>query len=342
MNKVRDLYQKADLSEEKRAQLKAQFKERFPQYAKDTSGTEEVAMNKSTINNFVPVKVRTRAIAGIAAALVIAAGGTAYIMKHNSIDSDRDSLSVSSHRGDDDPTGEIYAGKNSSAVSSSKKDDDPTGEISADRNSSTADDSIRVDNDGTSWISAKDSDAQTNAAENTSEAKETSATQQTAVEKDTETMGNISAAETWGEDGTVDTITDNNDISQSQAEEMRSESGSDKPVMTTVTQAAVTQTETTTVTDAGDSGQPADIFKMLDSLDYHAISCDGLPEYTLAAPDGTLYLINFSEGGTQPGWVWRRPSLIADADNEAPLTQEIIDAIYANWDKLNIYICEWN
>ena len=77
--------------------------------------------------------------------------------------------------------------------------------------------------------------------------------------------------------------------------------------------------------------QTSDVFALLDSLDYHAISCDGLPEYKLTAPDGTAYLINFDGG-----WVWRRPSLIADADNEAPLAQSVIDAIYANWDSLNI------
>ena len=74
-----------------------------------------------------------------------------------------------------------------------------------------------------------------------------------------------------------------------------------------------------------------DIFKMLDSLDYHAISCDGLPEYELTAQDGTVYLVNFDGG-----WVWRRPSLIAEADNEAPLTQEVIEAIRIYWDKLDI------
>ena len=82
--------------------------------------------------------------------------------------------------------------------------------------------------------------------------------------------------------------------------------------------------------------QPADVFKMLDSLNYHAISCDGLPEYKLTASDGTVYLLNISGG-----WVWRRPSLIAEADNEAPLTQEVIDVIYANWDQINIVKTKW-
>lgn len=90
-----------------------------------------------------------------------------------------------------------------------------------------------------------------------------------------------------------------------------------------------TVNETPTATD--DLIFESGLLRKLDSLNYHAISCDGLPTHKLTATDGTVYLINFDGA-----WVWRRPSLIADADNEAPLTQEIIDAIYADWDKLNI------
>ncbi len=57
-----------------------------------------------------------------------------------------------------------------------------------------------------------------------------------------------------------------------------------------------TVNETPTVTN---------VFNMLDSLNYQAISCDGLPTHKLTAPDGTVYLINFDGA-----WVWRRPSLI--------------------------------
>ena len=99
------------------------------------------------------------------------------------------------------------------------------------------------------------------------------------------------------------------------------------PKPTTVTTAEVHYPDEKTSEPAAAS----DVFRMLDSLNYHAISCDGLPEYKLTAPDGTVYLLNFNEG-----WVWRRPSLIAEADNEAPLTQEVINAIYANWNDLNI------
>ena len=82
------------------------------------------------------------------------------------------------------------------------------------------------------------------------------------------------------------------------------------------------------------------MFKKLDSLNYHAISCDGLPTHKLTAPDGTVYYLHLDENASY-SYVWRRPSLIADADNEATLTHEVIDAIYANWDQLNIVKTEW-
>lgn len=84
------------------------------------------------------------------------------------------------------------------------------------------------------------------------------------------------------------------------------------------------------------AAQSSKLFIMLDSLSYHATSCDGIPEYQLTAPDGTIYLINFNENDVQPGWVWRRPSLIADADNEAPLTQEVVSELRTHWNELDI------
>ena len=77
------------------------------------------------------------------------------------------------------------------------------------------------------------------------------------------------------------------------------------------------------------------VFNMLDSLNYNAISCDGLPTHKLTSPNGIVYYLHLDENASY-SYVWRRPSLIAEADNEAPLTQEVIDTIYQNWDKLNI------
>ena len=132
-------------------------------------------------------------------------------------------------------------------------------------------------------------------------------------------------------------ILENNDTLQPQKEEKQSSAESEKPATTAITtQATTTQAETTDAPAVANSGKADDVFKKLDSLNYQAISCDGLPEYQITASDGTIYLINFDGA-----WVWRRPSLIADADNEAPLTQEVIDAIYANWDQLNIVKTEW-
>ena len=107
--------------------------------------------------------------------------------------------------------------------------------------------------------------------------------------------------------------------------------------------AAQIEVQTASKSDApavADSGKADDVFKMLDSLNYQAISCDGLPTHKLTAPDGTVYYLHLDENASY-SYVWRRPSLIADADNEATLTHEVIDAIYANWDQLNIVKTEW-
>lgn len=175
-------------------------------------------------------------------------------------------------------------------------------------------------------------------AESTTGTKKTSASKQTTAETGTETTSDIPSTKTQAENSTVNVISESNNTSLPQTEEKQSATESDKPVTTTAstTQTTTTQAETTNAPAVADNGQNADVFKMLDSLNYHAISCDGLPEYKLTASDGTTYLLNISGG-----WVWRRPSLIADADNEAPLTQEVINAIYANWDKLNIVEYNW-
>ena len=161
---------------------------------------------------------------------------------------------------------------------------------------------------------------------------------QTTAKASTETTSDVSATEIQAEGNAVNAISENNDSPQPQADKKRSATESEKPDATTAstTQVVTTQAETTNAPVAADNGQSVDVFKMLDSLNYHAISCDGLPEYQLTASNGTIYLLNISSN-----WVWRRPSLIADADNEAPLTKEVIDAIYANWNQLNIVETGW-
>lgn len=170
-------------------------------------------------------------------------------------------------------------------------------------------------------------------SETITETKKASTTQQTTEEKSTGITSTNSVAETQAEYSAVDVISENNDTPQSQPEETQSVTESEKPAVTESTTQAVRDNCCPVVAD---SGQADDVFKKLDSLNYHAISCDGLPTHKLTSPDGTVYLINFDGA-----WVWRRPSLIADADNEAPLTQEVIEAIYANWDQLNIEKTDW-
>lgn len=174
-------------------------------------------------------------------------------------------------------------------------------------------------------------------SETNTEAKTTSSVQKTTEKTSTETTSDVSFSETQAEDSTMNVISENNDTPQPQAEEKQSPAGTEKSAATeSTTQATTTQAETTNAPVVADSGKADDVFKMLDSLNYLAISCDGLPEYQITASDGTVYLVNFDGA-----WVWRRPSLIGDADNEAALTQEVIDAIYANWDQLNIVKTEW-
>jgi hypothetical protein len=174
-------------------------------------------------------------------------------------------------------------------------------------------------------------------SETNTEAKTTSSVQQTTEETSTETTSDVSLSETQAEDSTMNVISENNDTPQPQAEEKQSPTETEKSAATeSTTQALTTQAETTDAPAVANSGKADDVFKKLDSLNYQAISCDGLPEYQITASDGTVYLVNFDGA-----WVWRRPSLIGDADNEATLTQEVIDAIYANWDQLNIVKTEW-
>lgn len=178
-------------------------------------------------------------------------------------------------------------------------------------------------------------------AESTSEAENTSTTQKTTEKTSTETTSDVSLSETQAEDSTTNLISENNDTPQPQAEEKQSPAKTEKSAATeSTTQATTTQAETTDAPAVADSGMADDVFKMLDSLNYQAISCDGLPTHKLTAPDGTVYYLHLDENASY-SYVWRRPSLIADADNEATLTHEVIDAIYANWDQLNIVKTEW-
>ena len=173
-------------------------------------------------------------------------------------------------------------------------------------------------------------------SETNTEAKTTSSVQQTTEETSTETTSDVSLSETQAEDSTMNVISENNDTPQPQAEEKQSPAETEKSAATeSTTQATTTQAETTSTPAVADNGQSADVFKMLDSLNYQAISCDGLPTHKLTAPDGTVYYLHLDENASY-SYVWRRPSLIADADNEAPLTKEVIDAIYANLNSLNI------
>jgi len=99
--------------------------------------------------------------------------------------------------------------------------------------------------------------------------------------------------------------------------------------------AVQTTTEPSTESSTENTAKQSDVFAALDALNYHAISCDGLPTHKLTAPSGTYYALHLGDTA-QDSYVWRRPSLIADDDNEAPLTEEVFAAIRENWDSLDI------
>lgn len=61
----------------------------------------------------------------------------------------------------------------------------------------------------------------------------------------------------------------------------------------------------------------SDIFKMLNSLHYEPVTCDGIPERTFIDDDGTAYQVNFTER-----WVWR------NGIEEAYLPDELYSALY--------------
>lgn len=176
-------------------------------------------------------------------------------------------------------------------------------------------------------------------SESATEAITTSSVQLT-TEKTTEKATEGSALSDYQTKGNAENeVTDNDIPQQSEIKQSATEAETSAESIEPTSQIPP-QTEAVSAAAVADERLTADVFRMLDSLNYHAISCDGLPTHKLTAPDGTVYCLYLDDTASY-SYVWRRPSLIADADNEAPLTQEVIDAIYANWDNLNITECNW-
>ena len=76
----------------------------------------------------------------------------------------------------------------------------------------------------------------------------------------------------------------------------------------------------------------ADIFDRLKSLDYKPYNCDGLPEYTLTAPDGTYYSLDLSGK-----WVWKNYD-----GSEAVLPDDIIEWLKNNGISVGMTPTEYN
>ena len=74
------------------------------------------------------------------------------------------------------------------------------------------------------------------------------------------------------------------------------------------------------------------IFAQLNALTYTPVTCDGLPEYTLSAPDGTFYQINLSGK-----WVWKNMK-----DEEAQLPDELVSWLRENGERIGMTVAVWN
>ena len=77
-----------------------------------------------------------------------------------------------------------------------------------------------------------------------------------------------------------------------------------------------TTSEITTEAPVQNNLEISEIFLKLNSLRYEPMTCDGIPDKTFIAEDGTAFSVNFSER-----WIWR------NWNEEAKLTDELYDAL---------------
>ena len=85
---------------------------------------------------------------------------------------------------------------------------------------------------------------------------------------------------------------------------------------TTPTEAETSPYEIATEAPVNVNSEISEIFQRVNNLQYEAMTCDGIPEKTFIAEDGTAYAVNFSER-----WVWR------NGVEQAELTDELYDAL---------------
>ncbi|HPY84775.1 MAG TPA: hypothetical protein PLS20_07040 [Ruminococcus flavefaciens] len=100
------------------------------------------------------------------------------------------------------------------------------------------------------------------------------------------------------------------------------------------------ETPTQPIVSQPDEFANFDIFNSLAGLNYAPYTCDGLPEYALNAPDGTIYWLNLSSG-----WVWRRNTEIYspyEEREEARMSQTQIDYLKQHGTEVGMYPTEWN
>ena len=161
--------------------------------------------------------------------------------------------------------------------------------------------------------------------ESTTEIEKTTTAKQTTETTSVESTTTISIAETTPIETSVSAITETDNVSQPQTENIQ-----DIPQEVTVQDTKISEnndtsayansvtTSTEPITDAPVQvdTEISEIFRKLNSLHYESMTCDGIPEKTFVAEDGTVFAVNFSER-----WVWR------NGVEEAKLTDELYNAL---------------
>ena len=161
--------------------------------------------------------------------------------------------------------------------------------------------------------------------ESTTETEKTTTAKQTTETTSVESTTTISLAETTPIETSVSAITENNNVSQPQTENIQ-----DIPQEVTVQDTKISENDDTSayansvttspepITDAPVQvdTEISEIFRKLNSLHYEPMTCDGIPDKTFVAEDGTVFAVNFSER-----WVWR------NGVEEAKLTDELYNAL---------------
>lgn len=152
-------------------------------------------------------------------------------------------------------------------------------------------------------------------AETTSVEKQTTAeVNSTAIKATEPTFENVTATENNIEASAYDSETDKPDIQHETA--VQKTTASENEIMPTTNVEPVPNEIVAEEPTQAYIDEVSEIFNKLNSLSYKPDVCDGIPEKSFVAEDGTFFQVNFSER-----WVWR------NWKEEAYLTDELYNAL---------------